>query len=335
MPELPEVETMCRCIAAAVGGRISDVVRPKSRLQSIIISPSLEKFRRQAVGRTITAVHRVGKRVVLELDDGRRGRPRPNSLLKKGTGSEPTAVITAKNGRREVPVPLFQQAANTLPKGEGTAKSAGECIVLEPRMTGLVLLADPPDQEHLRLIFHLRGAGAKHILFWDQRGLGVARLLSPVEFLRHYGPGRLGPDALTITVEMLRQRLAGSRRPIKVALLDQQVLAGVGNLYASEILHLAGIHPALPCRRVRGAQWSRLHAAMGDILQAAIRHQGSTLRDGTYRIARNQSGDYQVYHRVYQRTGESCLKCGSGHIVRIVQAQRSTFFCPNCQRRAP
>ncbi len=69
MPELPEVETMCRCIAAAVGGRIRDVQRPKSRLQSIIISPPLAKFRRRALGRTITAVRRVGKRVVLDLDD--------------------------------------------------------------------------------------------------------------------------------------------------------------------------------------------------------------------------------------------------------------------------
>ncbi len=202
-------------------------------------------------------------------------------------------------------------------------------------MTGLVLLADPPDQEHLRLVFHLRGGGAKHILFWDQRGLGVARLVSQEEFLRHYGPDRLGPDALTITLETLRQRLGQSRRPIKVALLDQQVLAGVGNLYASEILHLAGIHPAVPCRRLRGAQWSKLHAAMGHVLQAAIRHQGSTLRDGTYRIARNQSGDYQVYHRVYQRAGDRCLKCSTGLIVRIVQAQRSTFFCPTCQQRVP
>jgi formamidopyrimidine-DNA glycosylase len=118
-----------------------------------------------------------------------------------------------------------------------------------------------------------------------------------------------------------------------VALLDQHVLAGVGNLYASEILHLARIHPATPCRRLQPAQWSRLHAAMGKVLRAAIRHQGSTLRDGTYRIARNRGGAYQVYHRVYQRAGEPCLQCDTGQIVRIVQAQRSTFFCPACQRR--
>jgi formamidopyrimidine-DNA glycosylase len=108
-------------------------------------------------------------------------------------------------------------------------------------------------------------------------------------------------------------------------------LAGIGNLYASEILHHAGIHPAISCRRLRSAQWLKLHAAMGVILQAAIGHQGSTLRDGTYRIARNKPGDYQLFHRVYQRTGEACLHCGRGRIKRIVQAQRSTFFCPVCQ----
>jgi formamidopyrimidine-DNA glycosylase len=278
MPELPEVETMCRCIAAAAGCRIRSVERPKSPLQSILIWPRLDRFRRLAVGRTIVAIRRVGKRVVLQLD----GKP-------------------------------------------------GDCIVLEPRMTGLVLLEDPPDRKHTRLVFQLSGGPARRILFWDQRGLGVARLLSPEQFLQAYGPDRLGPDALTISAETLRLRLGGSRRAIKVALLDQHAVAGIGNLYASEILHHAAIHPALPCRRLRSAHWLKLHAAMGVVLQAAIRHQGSTLRDGTYRIARNKPGDYQVFHRVYQRTGEACLHCRRGRIERIVQAQRSTFFCPVCQ----
>ena len=139
------------------------------------------------------------------------------------------------------------------------------------------------------------------LLFWDQRGLGVARLVSPAEFTRLYGPDRLGPDALKISAAVLQSRLEGSRRAIKVALLDQRAVAGIGNLYASEILHRAGIHPALPCRRLRGAQWAALHAAVKEILRAALRHQGSTLRDGTYRIARNQPGNYQLCHLVYQR----------------------------------
>ncbi len=228
-------------------------------------------------------------------------------------------------------------------------------------MTGLVLLADPPDAAHLRLVFELslprgdcpdfRPRDAKRprakmglsplvdavapaeLLFWDQRGLGVARLVSPAEFTRLYGPDRLGPDALKISAAVLQSRLEGSRRAIKVALLDQRAVAGIGNLYASEILHRAGIHPALPCRRLRGAQWAALHAAVKEILRAALRHQGSTLRDGTYRIARNQPGNYQLCHLVYQRTRQPCLRCGRGEIVRIVQCQRSTFFCPSCQAK--
>jgi formamidopyrimidine-DNA glycosylase len=305
MPELPEVETMCRCIAPAIGCRIEDVRRPRSRLQSIIISPGLSQFRRRVVGRSIRAVRRIGKRVVLELDTEYGGDPHPNPL-RAPTGTMRSMVRWS---------------------GEGTY-----CIVMEPRMTGLVLLADPPDAEHLRLVLTLSGGRAEQVLFWDQRGLGVVRLLSPGEFVRHHGPARLGPDALDIAPEGLRERLAASRRAIKVALLDQRALAGVGNLYASEILHLAGIHPELPCCRLRGADWARLHAALGKVLRAAIRHQGSTLRDGTYRIARNKPGNYQVCHRVYQRAGQPCLECGKGVIQRIIQAQRSTFFCPACQR---
>jgi formamidopyrimidine-DNA glycosylase len=305
MPELPEVETMRRGIAAVAGCRITGLRRPRSRLQSIVIQPPLAAFRRRAVGSRIDAVGRVGKRIVLELDSGDR-------------------------------------------------------IILEPRMTGLVLLADPPDAAHLRLVFELspravgdcpdfrptdaKRRGAKmglspsvdtpaELLFWDRRGLGVARLLSPSQFHRLYGPDRVGPDALTVSAAVLRSRLEASRRQIKVALLDQRAVAGIGNLYASEILHRAGIHPALPCRRLRGPQWTALHAAIGEVLRAAIRHQGSTLRDGTYRIARNQPGNYQLCHWVYQRAGERCVRCGRGEVVQIVQCQRSTFFCPSCQAR--
>jgi formamidopyrimidine-DNA glycosylase len=322
MPELPEVETMCRCIAGAVGCRILDVQRPKSPLRSIIISPPLGQFRRQAVGKTIAAVRRVGKRVVLVLEDGKAGRPHPNPLP-AGEGTSDRSLPAGEG-----------TAKKSLAKGEGTS-----FIVLEPRMTGIVMLDDPPNRKHLRLVLELDGSprrgksSTKQILFWDQRGLGVARLLAPDEFLQEYGPDRLGPDALTISVETLQERLGQSRRAIKVAMLDQKALVGVGNLYASEILHLARIHPATPCRRLQPAQWSSIHAAMRKVLRAAIRHQGSTLGDGTYRIGRNRTGNYQLYHRVYQRAGKRCLLCSEGTIERIVQAQRSTFFCPACQQR--
>jgi formamidopyrimidine-DNA glycosylase len=209
---------------------------------------------------------------------------------------------------------------------------SGDRIVIEPRMTGLVLLADPPDRKHLRLVIELSGR-AEQVLFWDQRGLGVVRLVSPQEFDRLYGPAKIGPDALEISAAELRGRIGRSRRAIKVALLDQKSLAGVGNLYASEILHRAGVHPAQTCCRLRKPQWQRVHDEMLRVLHDAILHQGSTLRDGTYRIARDAPGNYQFNHRVYQRHGQACLACGKARIVRIVQAQRSTFYCPACQRK--
>ena len=210
---------------------------------------------------------------------------------------------------------------------------SGDRIVIEPRMTGLVLLDDPPNRKHLRLVIELSGPGREQILFWDQRGLGVVRLVSPQEFDAKCGPAKIGPDAMEISAAQFRQRHRPQPRAIKVALLDQKALAGVGNLYASEILHRAGIHPARSCRRLRKAQWQRVHAEMLRVLQEAIEHQGSTLRDGTYRIARDVPGNYQFNHRVYQRHGQACLACGKALIVRIVQAQRSTFYCPACQRK--
>jgi formamidopyrimidine-DNA glycosylase len=108
-------------------------------------------------------------------------------------------------------------------------------------------------------------------------------------------------------------------------------VAGVGNLYASEILHLAGIHPAKRCDKLRLAQWQAIHARMIEILNLAIEHEGSTLSDGTYRNALNKTGGYQNHHRVYDRAGEICLTCARKQVVRIVQAQRATFYCPNCQ----
>lgn len=213
----------------------------------------------------------------------------------------------------------------------------GDRLVFEPRMTGLVLLADPPSWEHLRFRLHLHGRGPRpaglELMYWDRRGLGSVRLMNAQQFAAAFGPDRLGPDALGATAEMLCARLGDSRRAIKVALLDQRAVAGIGNLYASEILFRAQIHPATPCRRLRPRAWQRIAAATRQILAAAIRYEGSTLSDGTYRNALSQSGGYQNHHRVYDRAGKKCRRCREEPIRRIVQAQRATFYCPACQRR--
>ena len=204
--------------------------------------------------------------------------------------------------------------------------------MIEPRMTGLVLLADPPGVEHLRFRLVLDGDRSSEMLFWDRRGLGTVRLLTNDE-LRRDVRDRLGPDATRITAEQLRRNLGGSRRLIKVGLLDQRCVAGIGNLYAAEILFVAGVDPRTRCDRLSRPQWQRIRSAIRMVLDEAIAHEGSTLSDGTYRNALNHAGGYQNYHRVLDRAEIPCGRCTKGVIRRIVQAQRSTFFCPNCQRK--
>ncbi len=211
--------------------------------------------------------------------------------------------------------------------------SSGDAFVIEPRMTGLMLLSNPPDSQHLRFEWRL-GVGRKKqsLWYWDQRGLGTVRLLAGTALADALGETRLGPDALEMTPDEWRARCKATARPIKVALLDQKLVAGIGNLYASEILHLAGIHPARRSSRLTIGEIQRMAECVRLVLEEAIRHEGSTLSDGTYRNALNEAGGYQNAHRVYDRKGDTCPTCRRDEILRIVQAQRSTFFCPACQK---
>jgi len=274
--------------------------------------PEVETMRRgilKAVGSRITAAARAQcqKRPILVA-------PGPTALSKRTVGQKIQSI--GRVGKR-VLIHL----------------ESGDALVFEPRMTGLVLVADPPTREHLRFRLDLKGGPLPAIWYWDRRGLGSVRLLAPKELEAQLGGAKLGPDALALTARDLQARLGESRRAIKVALLDQRALAGVGNLYASEILHLCGIHPAKRCDLLRRSQWEQIQFRMREVLELAIKHEGSTLSDGTYRNALNQAGGYQNHHRVYDRAGEQCPSCSCGPIVRIVQAQRATFYCPSCQRK--
>ncbi len=269
---------MRRGIAAITGSTIAGAVRLRCRRRPILIQPRPAILAKRLIGRAVADVGRLGKRVVIRLDNG-------------------------------------------------------DHLIFEPRMTGLVLVADPPSQEHLRFRLDLAGGPIPHVWYWDRRGLGSVRLTTQKQLEEQLGSRKLGPDALALTCDDLRGRLAASRRAIKVALLDQRAVAGLGNLYASEILHLARVHPAMRCDQLTVIQWQAIHAHMLAVLHDAIRHEGSTLSDGTYRNTLNKAGGYQNMHFVYDRAGEPCRQCNSTAIVRIVQAQRATFYCPNCQRK--
>jgi formamidopyrimidine-DNA glycosylase len=283
MPELPEVETMCRGLAGVVGRRIVSATLPRSRVRPLSVRPAGAVLCRRLAGRTIAGVHRRGKRVVLELAAG-AGRPR-------------------------------------------------EWLVIEPRMTGQMLVVDPPSEEHVRLVVQLAGGAGQRFLFWDRRGLGTIRLLDDPGLEAACGEAKLGPDGLVVTSEDLVTRLGRSRRAVKAALLDQRAVAGIGNIYASEILHRVAIHPRTSCRRVRRGDWERIAAATRRVLAEAVALEGSSIGDETYRTADSRPGRAQLRHRVYGREAKPCRRCRT-RIERIVLAQRATFFCPNCQKRA-
>lgn len=289
MPELPEVETMRRGILSIVGHTIVAVERTPCPRKPILIAPGLTTFRKRAVGRTVAAIDRIGKRVVIKL--------------------APDDRSAQKSKKNEI--------------------GGGESIILEPRMTGLVLLADPPTTEHLR--FRIALDDGRDVYYWDRRGLGSVRLLNDEELTTRYEDGSLGPDALKISSDDFRTRLGRSKRAIKVALLDQKAVAGIGNLYASEMLFAAGIDPRKRCTAIKRDAWEKLFATMRDVLETAVKYEGSTLGDGTYRNALNKEGGYQNHHRVYDREGTPCVICLKTPVRRIVQAQRATFFCPTCQ----
>jgi len=288
MPELPEVETMCRGLAGAVGGRIVAVEFPRSRVRPLAITPPPATLRRRIGGRTVAAVRRRGKRVLLEL-----------------VGDD--------------------RSADTL------------WLAIEPRMTGLMLIVEPPSAEHVRLVLELDHGRAglqrpRRVLFWDRRGLGTISLHDPAGLEAACGAAKLGPDGLAIAGADLAARLARSRRAVKPALLDQRVVAGIGNIYAAEILFRVGIDPRSPCRRLSAEAWESIAAATRRVLAEAVRNEGSSIGDETYRTADNRAGRFQRRHRVYGRADQPCTACGEP-IARIVQSQRSTFFCPRCQTR--
>ena len=143
---------------------------------------------------------------------------------------------------------------------------------------------------------------------------------------------RLGPDPLAEppTGRSLAAEAAGSRTAVKTFLLDQRHIAGLGNIYASEVLHRARVDPRRRAGALSAAEWSRVAAAIRRVLPEAIARMGTTF--STYRTIWNEPGQYGEMLRVYDRAGEPCRRCGTP-IRRLVQGGRSTFFCPACQAR--
>lgn len=188
---------------------------------------------------------------------------------------------------------------------------------------------DRPIEKHTHLILEVReneleSAVPFQVRFRDPRRFGGVWWLGR-EIAADDG---MGPEPLSMRVSRLKRQLASTGRSIKTALLDQALIAGLGNIYVDESLFAARIHPLVPANRLTDLQIATLNRAIKGILRKAIDHRGSTLRD--YRDANGESGGFQLRHKVYDRAGKPCRVCNE-EIQRIVLGGRSTHFCPSCQ----
>lgn len=189
----------------------------------------------------------------------------------------------------------------------------------------------PPGHEHLVLHLESPGRGRVELTYSDPRRFGFIEL-SPSKGLEETPRfAALGPEPLseTFTGAVLQRRVSGKAAPLKAALLDQSVVAGLGNIYVCEALHLARLSPRRQARTLGAVRADRLVAAIKTVLLEAIEAGGSTLRD--YAGADGRQGVFQQRFRVYDRAGEPCPVCG-GAVARYVQSGRSTFACGSCQR---
>jgi formamidopyrimidine-DNA glycosylase len=213
----------------------------------------------------------------------------------------------------------------------------GDTLMVHLRMSGQLLLAPAgaPRPAHTHVAMALSGQPAEELWFVDPRTFGEVVVFDPdhvdVELpeLANLGidPLRDGLDVIT-----LQALLAGRRTRLKPLLLDQHVIAGIGNIYADEILHGARLHPDRVAGSLRRPEVRRLHDVMHAVLEAAVGAGGSTLGDNQYVDLMGGNGSYQDDHRVYGRAGERCATCGKGWIRRTVAAGRSTHYCSWCQR---
>lgn len=207
---------------------------------------------------------------------------------------------------------------------------SGESLVIHRRMSGNLRLARADEAAPYTRVAFALGNG-RRLLFTDPRKFGRITIVTPEELPALFR--RLGPEPLDsdFTPDALAERLAGHRRAIKATLLDQSVVAGLGNIYADEALFRAGIHPLRSAASLTPDEIAALHAGIQGALQTGIEHGGTTF--GRHRGLYDEAGANLEHVEVYRRTGQPCLRCGTP-IVRIRIGQRSAHFCPHCQPAA-
>lgn len=282
--------------------------------------PEVESVRRvldaQLVGRTVARVRVFTREMVSLPGDPEAGFMRARSdaspvriragLLLAGS----TIVATERRGKQLALV-----------------GSDGPAVCIQLGMTGSVRLGGREAPLHTHLEWALDDG--RRVWFVDPRRFGLVAGHASLSDLIERRWSRLGPDALSLTASQLRHACAGRSSSIKAVLLDQMRLAGVGNIYADEALFRARLDPRSPAGALPGPAIARLAGAIRTTLRQAIEAGGSTIRD--YRAPGGGSGAFQDRHRVYGRAGLPCTACG-GVLEGLRLAQRSTVFCPVCQR---
>ena len=210
------------------------------------------------------------------------------------------------------------------------------CMLVHLGMSGSMRLLDQPPvgETHVHAWWRLEPANGS--MFWmrhrDPRRFGWLESHASLASVRERRWSLLGPDALGVTADALNACLAGTRRPLKSALLDQTCVAGLGNIYVDEALFRAGLHPCTRTHRLQERHVHDLARAITSILRKAVERGGSTIQD--HRGADGTWGSFQKLHRVYGRAGLPCVRCGSSLRRRLV-SQRTTVFCPDCQPTRP
>jgi len=290
MPELPEVETTRRLIAPLLVGRRVRALRT-TRDSYFFVTPTRE-LRRGIEGEEFAALERRGKYLVATLGSGSR-----------------LVIHLGMTGQ------LFSSTASSVRLLSATARASlapEEQVVFEPDL-----------HTHLHFIFEDAGPD---VYMRDVRKFGKVLLLAPGQ--THPRLARLGGDALGVTGEILFAATRKRKTSIKALLLDQSVLAGVGNIYADEALYQAAVRPARRAARITRKECVAIADGLRRVLLRSIETGGSSISD--YVSPDGEDGGYQDERRVYGRAGEDCIECGDV-IRRKLVAQRSTHYCPTCQ----
>jgi formamidopyrimidine-DNA glycosylase len=273
MPELPEVETICRGLRPHIEGRrIIEVDVRERRLRR----PVEERLSERLRGLGITGVGRRSKYILIHLQQG---------LV----------------------------------------------WVFHLGMSGKLIHVDPhtPRQKHDHIVVSLDSG--QQLRYHDPRRFGLSLLVAEQELKELAELRRLGPDPFDAGFDgtYLHSIMRKSERRIRDLLLDQQVVAGIGNIYANEILNRVGVRPTTRAHRLTREQADRMARAAREVLKEAIRWCGTSFSD--YRDADDRFGAFQSHLRVYDRDGESCRRCPSV-IKRVALGNRGAFYCPSCQK---